>query len=179
MKLTTDRLFLTEITKADIPFIHEMNSFEEVAHFNTIGIPKDLEVTAKMLQDLIEDPYKEVRTQYGWAIRLKETNTFIGEFGMNLAAPRKRRAEVHYSLLPTFWGNGYATEAAKAVLRFGFNELELHRIEAGCAVDNINSIKVLERIGMQREGRHREILPIRGEWQDNYSYAILAHDPID
>ena len=178
MKLITERLVLSEITKTDIAHIHQMNSLEEVARFNTIGIPENLEVTAKMLQTLIEEPYKELRTQFGWAIRLKESGEFVGRFGMKLAEPHKKRAEINYSLLPKFWGNGYATEAAKAVLKFAFEDLQLHRIEAGCAVENANSIKLLERIGMKREGRHREILPIRGEWQDNYSYAILENDPI-
>ena len=59
------------------------------------------------------------------------------------------------------------------MLQFGFFELQLHRIEAGCAVENVASIKVLEHVGMIREGRKRQILPIRGEWIDNYFYAML------
>ena len=55
-------------------------------------------------------------------------------------------------------------------------DLSLHRITAGVATENSNSIKLLERIGMLREGRHRKILPIRGEWWDNYQYAILEED---
>jgi RimJ/RimL family protein N-acetyltransferase len=62
-------------------------------------------------------------------------------------------------------------------LKFGFESLHLHRIEAGTATENINSIRVLEKIGMTREGRRRKILPIRGEWYDNYHYAILEDDP--
>jgi [ribosomal protein S5]-alanine N-acetyltransferase len=54
--------------------------------------------------------------------------------------------------------------------------LRLHRIEAGCAVENIPSIKVLEKAGMTREGLKRKKLPIRGEWKDNYFYAILEED---
>jgi len=52
----------------------------------------------------------------------------------------------------------------------------LHRIEAGVATQNLNSIKLLEKVGMTREGMYRKILPIRGEWVDNYSYAILEED---
>jgi len=55
-------------------------------------------------------------------------------------------------------------------------ELQLHRIEAGCSVDNIASSKVLEKVGMTREGMKRKKLPIRGEWKDNYFYAILEDD---
>jgi RimJ/RimL family protein N-acetyltransferase len=62
------------------------------------------------------------------------------------------------------------------MLTFGFGELNLHRISAGVAVYNTRSIKLLERLGMQREGRGRESLPIRGEWVDNYRYAILESE---
>lgn len=62
------------------------------------------------------------------------------------------------------------------VLDFGFGVLKLHRIEAGCAVDNIASIKVLEKAGMTKEGMKRKKLPIRGKWKDNYFFAILEED---
>ncbi|MEL7219689.1 MAG: GNAT family protein [Bacteroidota bacterium] len=77
---------------------------------------------------------------------------------------------------PNHWGSGYATEAVQAILAFGFEQLQLHRIEAGVATANIASIKVLERVGMLREGLCRKILPIRGEWYDNYMYAMLEED---
>lgn len=61
-------------------------------------------------------------------------------------------------------------------MKYGFEELHLHRIEAGVATENIASIKVLEKIGMQREGLRRKVLPIRGKWVDNFHYAILKED---
>ncbi len=60
------------------------------------------------------------------------------------------------------WRKGYTTEALTKLLDFGFNELKLHRIEAGCAIENIASNKVLEKVGMTKEGIKRKILPIRG-----------------
>jgi len=55
----------------------------------------------------------------------------------------------------------------------------LHRIEAGVVIENSKSIRVLEKAGMQQEGRHRKTLPIRGEWVDNYHYAIVEDDARD
>tara|TARA_B110000037_G_scaffold31375_1_gene37705 strand:+ start:38 stop:364 length:327 start_codon:yes stop_codon:yes gene_type:complete len=86
------------------------------------------------------------------------------------------KGEIYYSLIPEFWNKGFATEAVQAILKYGFVTLNLHRIEAGVATQNLNSIKLLEKVGMTREGMHRKILPIRGEWVDNYSYAILEED---
>jgi [ribosomal protein S5]-alanine N-acetyltransferase len=94
----------------------------------------------------------------------------------NLGVPNYQSGEVWYKLHKDFWGKGYATEAVTRILKFCFIDLNLHRIEAGCAVENVGSIRVLEKAGMTREGRKRKNLPIRGEWKDNYFYAILEED---
>jgi len=98
---------------------------------------------------------------------------------MKLSADRFKLGEIHYNLLPSQWGNGYGTEAAKTLIKFGFEDLQLHKIEAGVATENKKSIKVLEKAGMIREGLRRKILPIRGEWKDNYHYAIVEDDKRD
>ena len=81
--------------------------------------------------------------------------------------------------MPKYWGKGYATEVAKGLIKVGFEEFKLHRVEAGVATDNVPSIRVLEKCGMIREGLRRKILPIRGEWKDNYHYAIIEDDSRD
>jgi RimJ/RimL family protein N-acetyltransferase len=96
--------------------------------------------------------------------------------GIRPGKPLYRNAEIWYKLHKNFWGQGYATEAARELLKFGFNELDLHRIEAGCAVDNIASVRVLEKCGMTREGRTRKLLPLAHGWSDNFQYAILEED---
>ncbi|AVI51570.1 GNAT family N-acetyltransferase [Pukyongia salina] len=176
MDLETNRLRMHQISEDHISEIYKMNCMSEVARFNTTGIPDSPEVTATLLQKVIYDKFLNKRTLFGWAIYLKDTKRFIGELGMQLSAPKYNRAEIHYSLVPQFWGNGYATETVKAALTFGFNTLHLHRIEAGVAVDNIASVKVLEKAGMQREGRKRKILPLAEGWTDNFGYAILKED---
>ena len=95
---------------------------------------------------------------------------------MFLTADRFKSGEFYYKFYPEFWGNGYATETAKAMINTGFTNLKLHRIEAGVATQNHASIRVLEKCGMKREGLHRKILPIRGEWKDNYHYAIVEDE---
>ncbi len=166
-----------EIEEEDIPLIHRMNSYEEVARFNTIGIPSDISQTADMLRPTLDDHKELRRTRFMWALRSKNSQEFIGEIGLNLSAPKQSRAEFHYSLLPEHWGNGYATEAVKRIIDFSFDELTLHRLSAGVATGNQASIRVLEKAGMTREGIGRAILPIRGKWYDNYSYSILENDP--
>ena len=140
----TPRLSITSLTKANCKDIHYKNCFPEVAAFNTIGIPKSIEVTEKFLQPLFEPQQVEQGQQLGWSIRLKENNTFMGELGMRLTTPKYNKGEIHYSLIPTFWNKGYATEAVLAILKHGFETLNLHRIEAGVATQNLNSNKKIK-----------------------------------
>ena len=176
MVIETDRLQIVPLTWKDVKVIHEMNRIPEVAQYNTIGIPEGIKEMRDLLAPTIEEMEKEAPQKFGWTIREGETYVFMGEMGLSLSSPKYKRGEIHYSLLPSFWGKGYATEAVQALISFGFESLELHRIEAGVATGNIKSIQLLERVGMTREGMHRKILPIRGEWVDNYHYAILEED---
>lgn len=176
MNLQSTRLELVEISTTDIADIHAMNLFEEVAAYNTIGIPTNISQTEALLQKTIQDQREAKRSHYSWAIRLSGSTTFLGQIGMKVSVEKYQRSEIYYSLHPKQWGQGYGTEAAQAVLKFGFQDLGLHRIEAGVHVENTKSISLLERIGMQQEGRCRKILPIRGAWADNYMYAILEED---
>jgi len=176
MNIHSERLQLIEITWEDLDNIHWLHSFPEVDEYNTLGIPDNKEVTRGIMQPTIEDQESEKRKEYQWSIRKNNDLEFIGLAGMRVFEERFRMGEIFYKLAPPFWGAGYATESAKALLKFGFESLHLHRIEAGTATENTNSIRVLEKIGMRREGRRRKILPIRGEWYDNYHYAILEND---
>ncbi len=116
------------------------------------------------------------RASYTWKLVLKETGEFIGLAGLTLSNTKFKLGEIYYKLHPSHWGKGYATELAKHLVQVGFNEFHLQKLEAGVACENEKSIKVLERIGMTREGKRRNILPIRGQWIDNYHYAIVRTD---
>jgi RimJ/RimL family protein N-acetyltransferase len=179
MELKTERLIIREVTWDDLNDIFILESSPEVDEYNTLGIPDNINVTREYLRPFIEDQRAEVRKKYSWTIRLQATDEFIGLAGMTLTADRFKMGEIWYNLMPTHWGNGYATEVTKRLIRFGFEFLNLHRIEAGVATENKRSIKVLEKAGMTIEGIRRKILPIRGKWVDNYHYAILEDDPWD
>ncbi len=179
MELNTNRLIIQEVTWDDLDDIFILESSPEIDEFNTLGIPDNKNVTREHLRPFIGDQKAEVRKKYCWTIRLQTPGEFIGLAGMTVTADRFKMGEIWYNLMPTHWGNGYATEVAKRLIRFGFERLNLHRIEAGVATENKRSIKVLEKAGMTIEGIRRKILPIRGDWVDNYHYAILENDSWD
>jgi len=176
MKLETRRLELEEISIQDLDTVHHLHSLPEVDEFNTLGIPKNPDETKNIIQKDIDDQSKSQRSRFCWKIILKENNKFAGLAGMFLSNDRFKMAEFYYKFFPEFWGRGYATEAAKRLIQFGFEDYNLHRIEAGVATQNLASIKVLEKAGMTNEGIRRKILPIRGEWKDNFHFSILEDE---
>ena len=174
--LISDRLQFSLITQLDLQPIHELHSIPEIDKYNTLGIPESIDTTKKVITRLIED--NEKKTIQNYTFRLDNmSNEFIGLFGIKLSMNKYRRGEIWYKIHPKYWNKGYATEALKTVINFGFDELNLHRIEAGCAVGNIGSIKVLEKAGMTQEGKFRQLLPLKSGWSDNFEYSILESDP--
>ena len=175
-ELRSERLILKEITKDDLYDIHVLHSTPEVDEFNTLGIPRDIQETRNFLNTILNDQKAPERKHLCWVVRTIYDNKFIGIAGLVFSAPRFKMAEIYFKLLPESWGNGFATELARRIFQFAFQDLGLHRIEAGVATENVRSIRVLEKLGMTREGSRRKILPIRGEWKDNYHYAILDEE---
>jgi hypothetical protein len=104
------------------------------------------------------------------------TDRLIGRCGLGIRDSEIGEAVLWYTLHPTYWGRGYTTEAALAIVDFGFRELRLHRIWADCDPANIASCRVIEKIGMRREAHLRENAKIKGKWVDSLIYAILARE---
>jgi RimJ/RimL family protein N-acetyltransferase len=176
MLLQTDRLHLREITVHDTRLIHELHSLPETDEFNTLGIPDSLQTTETIVKDWLSDQTVTPQTSYVFYIELIETNQFIGLIALKLGKPKFKNAEVWYKIHVKHWRKGYTTEALERLISWGFNELKLHRIEAGCAVENIASSRVMEKAGMTQEGRKRKNLPLKGAWSDSFLYAILDDD---
>ena len=176
MKLQTDRLYFRQVSTDDINNIHELHSLPETDKFNTLGIPETIQATEKVITEWLVGQNAKPQTSYIFCLDLVDTKQFIGLIALNIGKPNYKTAEVWFKIHKDYWRNGYTTEALTKLIDFGFNNLALHRIEAGCAVENIASSKVLEKVGMKKEGMKRKKLPIRGEWKDNYSYAILDED---
>lgn len=177
IKLQTDRLLLKPVSLSDLAKIHELHSLPETDRFNTLGIPENLEQTEKIIVDWADKNNNGQNKNFTFKVEFFESKVFIGLISLNLGRHNFKSAEVWYKFHPDYWNKGYATESLNEVLNFGFDELNLHRIEAGCAVENIGSIRTLEKVGMTLEGRKRKILPLKDGWSDTFEYAILSTDP--
>ncbi|MBP2831560.1 GNAT family N-acetyltransferase [Aquimarina sp. U1-2] len=177
--LPTSRLTLRLVIETDVDLIHELHLLPETDKFNTLGIPKDKKETKAIVDQWMVNHKKPKPYAYTYVIEKKDDQKFVGLMALTLRNEKFKSGEVWYKLHPKHWRNGYATEALLRLLEFAFVELKLHRIEAGCAVENIGSIRVLEKVGMIREGRKRKVLPLQSGWTDNFIYAILETDSRD
>ncbi len=175
-KIVTERLRLRLIQLSDLNSIHALHSLPETDEFNALGIPSTIEQTKAVIEPWIAAHQLHEIKNYTFAIENKSNGEFMGLFGFKVGHVKYKRAEVWYKIHTDFWNKGYATEAVKAIIDFGFDTLKLHRIQAGCAVNNVGSMKVLEKAGMIREGRGRQVLPLKSGWSDNFEYSILETD---
>lgn len=174
--IKTERLILRDVKSEELSLVHQLHSFPEVDEFNTLGIPENEAATAEILSEWLQNEKESERTQYIFVIETLD-NIFVGLIALNSIDAKFRSAKIWYKLHPAQWRQGFATEALRKLITFAFEDLGLHRLEAGCAVNNLASCKVLEKAGMIKEGGKRKVLPIRDEWIDNYEFAILEDDP--
>ena len=119
---------------------------------------------------------EQPRRRFQLAIVLREDGRMIGNCGLRRKFDNDWEADIGYELSPQHWGHGYATEAARAMVDFGFRELGLRRISSWCIADNIASARVLERLGFRQEGRLRRNEFFKGRWWDTLLYALLAEE---
>lgn len=174
--LKTERLYLRPISEDDFENVHHLQSLEETAKYNTSKIPENINETKATVRDWILKNNQEKPNKFTFAIDLADDEKFIGLIGINLGKEHYKNAEVWFQFDYRFWNKGYATESLRKIIDFGFEDLKLHRIEAGCAVDNVGSVSALEKVGMLREAHTRQLLPLKSGWSDNYGYAILETD---
>ena len=116
------------------------------------------------------------RSFFQWAVADRETDAVVGTVTLTSWDRANRRAEIGFILAPSHWGQGFASEAVRRALRFGFGEMGLHRVEADVDPENAGSFALLERIGFVREGHLRQRWFTFGSWKDTILLGLLASD---
>ena len=175
LPIETPRLVLRDLAEGDGPAVHAYASDAAVVRHLDWG-PNTAEDTARFLEMAQAAREAVPRTAYHLAIVLRATDRLIGGCRIEIRNAASGNGDIGYVLARDVWGQGYASEAARALLTFGFKTLALHRIWATCDVENSASARVLEKIGMEHEGRLRESVRRRGEWRDSHLYAILESE---
>jgi [ribosomal protein S5]-alanine N-acetyltransferase len=117
---------------------------------------------------------RQPRVEYQWALTVPPDDTPVGGARLRVESEQSQRGSIGYILSPGYWGKGLVTEAASIVVEFALQTLKLHRVEALVEPSNGPSWRVLERIGMTREGLLRDYLMDRDRWVDAYIYATVT-----
>ncbi|MFC0470315.1 GNAT family protein [Halalkalibacter kiskunsagensis] len=174
-KLTSTRVYLREINEKDWVDVHEYASQEKVCKYQPWG-PNTEEDSKVFVEEVLIHASQNPRTRFVFSIVNKENQRMIGVGEFNIRDFNNRTGEIAYIVNPNYWGNGFGTEVARLLVEFGFSEFKLHRIYATCDPRNIGSSRVLEKIGMTKEGRIREDLLIKEGWRDSLLYSVLEQE---
>lgn len=173
MQLLTERLLLREVLPEDSPIIFQYSKEPPYTQYDPGGPMADWEyetVNVWMREEQSVIP----RTYYYFTVALREdVVTPLGSVHLTIQNHTHKQGELGYMFGMAYHNRGYATEAARALLRFGFSTLKLRRIAAADIVlENAASVRVAEKVGMIREAHYRETQFFAGRWWDTVTYSL-------
>ena len=174
LRLETDRLVIRHFEQSDAKMVHELAGSEEVAR-TTLSIPHPYPEGAagEWIESTLRDAEKG--EGYTFAIVKKEDEELMGCMSL-LVSKIHKRAELGYWFGHPYWGQGFATEAARRIVAFGFEELGLNRIFAMAMTKNTASYKVMRKVGMKHEGTFPQHVLKWGSFEDIEFYGLTRAD---
>jgi len=177
MKLIGKNIFIRFLDELDSEALCDLNIRNRKFFQEYSIVQEDNYYTVEGQRKLLEN-YKKKREndeEFSFGIFMKDTEELIGDISLfQILRGPSQHCMVGYSLDKQFNGNGYMTESIRLAVEFAFNELLLHRIEAGAMPHNIGSIAVLEKSGFCKEGIARKNVKINGKWEDHQMLAIIS-----
>ncbi|WP_157009048.1 GNAT family N-acetyltransferase [Agromyces laixinhei] len=172
--LDTERLQLRPFTYDDADCLFELQSDADVLRYwdsppwvDRVSVARFMDGCRRMAED---------GSGARVAIERGADQTFIGWCTFNSWNPDFRSASLGYCLNRAAWGQGYATEAARGMLRWAFDTLDLNRVQSETDTRNLASARVLEKLGFVREGTLREDCIVNGDVSDSWVYGLLRRD---
>jgi RimJ/RimL family protein N-acetyltransferase len=168
----TERLIVRRASETDLHDFLAYQTHPENLKYQPVE-PMSEDKAARFLSNMAT---VEIGEEGGWimfAVELRSTHRMIGEVGIFLSPPSQSKGDLGWSFHPDFQGKGYATEAGQVLLTYAFNERKLHRVSSSCDIGNTASFRLMERLGMRREGHLWQSQFTKGVWHDEYLYALL------
>ena len=172
--IETPGLVLRQVTDTDLPALFEVFSHVEVTRYWSAPPLPHMEAAAELARSI--DAGRESGALLQWAVTRRGEDRLVGTCTLASINRTHRRCEIGYALGRAHWGLGIMREALPAVLRFAFESLALHRIEADVDPRNAASIGRLKQLGFRLEGELRERYFMGDEVQDSHIYALLRTD---
>lgn len=168
--MQTERLLLRQFHDGDIENVFRGLSHPDVIRYYGVSFAT-LEATREQMQWFRD--LESQGTGLWWALEDKQTGHFYGAAGLYLINPTHRKAETGFWLLPDYWGRGIVPEAMQPIMAYGFDKLQLHRIEAFVETGNANSGRVLRKLGFDYEGCMRDCEIKNGRFISLEIYGLL------
>lgn len=138
----------------------------------------NVEHSKKYIESIILQNSENPRMIWKMAVFLNDTKVFIGMVCLEPETTyiKEGRAEISYYFMPEYWGKGYASEASKAMIKFGFEILGLNKITSGCLKINTSSESVMIACNMKKEAEYKKHTKFEDEWVNRIEYAILRDE---
>ena len=172
--MRTTRLRLRDFELGDYQAVHAFATDRAVVSYVEWG-PKTEEETQAFLREARASAEVSPRRRYALAVVVQSNGErLIGAIELRVVSFEHRRGEIGYVLARESWAHGYATEATRRLLAFGFNELGLHKISATCDPENRGSVAVLAKNGRQQEEVLRDHIYVRGQWRDRLLFSVIG-----
>ncbi|MBK8020030.1 MAG: GNAT family N-acetyltransferase [Chloroflexi bacterium] len=172
--LVTERLVLRQIVPTDAPAMMAIFGSPDVLRFLN-SPPMDTHEKAIGFIDWLAGNYAN-HQGVDWAITRKGEDAAIGMCGAYGWDRENRRVDIGYHVQPSFWGQGYATEAARAIIQWCFDRLDVHRVQADCTEGNDASERVMIKCGFTQEGIWRESCWEHGRFVNIKQYGLLRRE---
>lgn len=176
LTLETKRLLLRSFQDSDLEAFMSYRSDPAIARYQGWDSPYSREAATAFVQEMKQKQPAAPGEWYQIAIELKVSGEMIGDCAFHILAQDARQAEIAFTLSRPYQSKGYATEAVTRLLDYLFGELGLHRVRAICDVENLASVRLLERIGMRREAHFIENIWFKGAWGSEYWYGLLKQE---
>lgn len=175
LPIETDRLILRAFTAADAERYYSYRSLPDTVRY-LYRDPMTMDEAIERMPKYAQLEFDTDTDIFTLAIQPKGGTELAGEILFKLESVRARQGEIGWSLHPDSVGNGYVTEAARALLKLGFGHFGFHRVFARIDTENAASIRVAERLGMRREAHLVDNDFFNDRWGSEYVYALLASE---
>ncbi|GKU80103.1 GNAT family N-acetyltransferase [Paenibacillus sp. L3-i20] len=173
-QLYTERLHLRKMQMSDSSSLFKIWSDPDVTKFMNVSNFTDETQAQEMIRIL--DELSQENKAIRFSIIELESNEIIGTCGYNFLDFENQKAEIGYDIAKSFWGRGYASEAIRTLLEYGFSSLNMNRIEAKVEPENVNSIKLLQNLNFTFEGTLRQYERVNEKFNDLNIYSKLVTD---
>ncbi len=174
--IRTERLLLRAFVPGDLGAVRAMQTDEDVVRYLEWGPRSPEEIVESLRKKIAATAIHGQDDVLSLAAVLPDTGELVGDLVLHCVSEVDERGEIGFIVPPTHQGKGYATEAARTLLRIAFHEVGFRRVVGQVESRNVASARVLEKLGMRLEAHFVENVFVKGEWQDEMIYAILARE---